>query len=121
MEGASVSLTIQAMTNGEYEMETKVRRKTKTVRTYTPAFGTRPIRSDFYEGTTRRGAPVKVNRARWALKAVPNAIIHMQLDTYRASLCEVYDESTGELHAQIKRGVNGNITIHYARPLREDM
>lgn len=96
-------------------------RRVRPLKHRVPAFGTRPIRSDFYEGVTRRGEPVRVNRARWALKAVPNAIIHMQLDTYRARLCEVYDESTGELHAQIKRGINGDITIHYARPIREDM
>lgn len=96
-------------------------KRLRPLKNRTPAFGTRPIRSDFYEKSIRRGETVRVNRARWALKAVPNAIIHMQLDTYRASLCEVWDESTGELHAQIKRDINGDITIHYARPLREDM
>lgn len=88
-------------------------------KTYIPAFGTRPIRSDFYAAANRRGNPVKINRGRWAENSVPNAIYHMQIDTYRARLCEVWDEKTGELYAQIKRDVNGNIHISYLREVKK--
>lgn len=91
-----------------------------SARAHLPAFGTRPIRSDFYASTQARGSPVKVNRGRWAIRSVPNAIMHMQLDTYQARLCEVWDETTGELHAQIKRSVNGDLTIHYGRKVVDD-
>lgn len=86
-----------------------------------PAFGTRPIRSDFY--TTLRGTRsslTRTNKARYAIKAVPNAVMHMQLDTYNARLCQVWDEQTGELHAVIKRGVTGEIVIHFMRQVRDD-
>lgn len=76
------------------------------------AFGTRPIRTDFFATQTRRKL-LRVNRARYAFNAVPNAITHMQINEYDAQLCEVYDERTGKLFAQIKRGVNGALHIAY--------
>lgn len=86
-----------------------------------PAYGTRPVRSDFY--TSARCSPkslVKTNRGRWAIKSVPNAIMHMQLDTYGARLCEVWDERQGTLYAQIKRDVTGNLSIHYLSTVLDD-
>ncbi|HRI75154.1 MAG TPA: hypothetical protein PLB31_11845 [Fimbriimonadaceae bacterium] len=51
---------------------------------------------------------------------MPNAIMHMQLDTYGARLCEVWDERQGTLYAQIKRDVQGNLSIHYLSPVLDD-
>lgn len=82
-----------------------------------PAFGTRPIRTEYYAATTRRQL-IKTTHARWATKAVPNAVFHMQFNEYDAQLCEVWDCETGELHAQIKRDVNGNIRIVFLREVR---
>lgn len=88
-------------------------------RTNAPAFGTRPIRSEFFEGARRNRNPVKVNRGRWALTAVPNAVMHMQLDTYGARLCEVWDERTGELYAQVRRKVTGELEIVFMKQPEE--
>jgi len=86
-----------------------------------PAYGTRPVRSDFYATTrARSSALTKTNRGRWAIKSVPNAIMHMQLDTYGARLCEVWDERHGHLYAQIKRDVLGNLSITYLSPVLDD-
>jgi hypothetical protein len=61
----------------------------------------------------------KVTRACYAATAVPNAIMHMQMDDYTATCCEVWDEVNGELHAVIKRNVKGNISIVFSRiPMR---
>lgn len=52
-----------------------------------PAYGTRPIRSDFYTDPRAYAKTLcKTNRGRWAIKSVPNAIMHMQLDTYGVRL-----------------------------------
>lgn len=75
----------------------------------------RPIVSQYLHGHKE----VKVTRAKYATKAVPNAVMHMQLDDYQAFTCQVWDEATGELHAVIKRGVKGNINILFSRtPIR---
>jgi len=61
----------------------------------------------------------KVTRAKYASKAVPNAVMHMQMDDYAAMTCQVWDEATGELHAVIKRSVKGSINILFSRtPVR---
>jgi hypothetical protein len=61
----------------------------------------------------------RVTRAKYASKAVPNAVMHMQMDDYQANVCQVWDESTGELHAVIKRNVKGAIYILFSRtPVR---
>lgn len=86
-----------------------------------PAYGTRPVRSDFYASArASAGSLCKTNRGRWAIKSVPNAIRHMQLDTYGARLCEVWDERQGHLYAQIKRDLQGNLSITYLSPVLDD-
>ena len=55
----------------------------------------------------------KITRAKYASRAVPNAVMHMQFNDYDALVCQVTDESTGELYAVIKRSVKGNINILY--------
>lgn len=63
---------------------------------------------------------VKLTRAKYVSNAVPNAVMHMQLDDYDAFTCQIWDEATGELHAVIKRNVKGNLNILFSRvPLRE--
>lgn len=85
-------------------------------KTRIPAFGTRPIKTRYYRG---KHTPVKETSARWANKAVPNAIAHMQVNEYDATSCEVWDDDTGELHAVIKRSIKGNIEIvFHRRPVR---
>lgn len=85
----------------------------------------RPIRSVYY--SDRQGRVVeKVNRSAHARTAVPNAIGHMQLDHYGAMLCEVYDDTTAELHAVIRRDFKRGkgkpkIEILYSRPVTIDM
>ena len=71
-------------------------------------------------GQARAGSLCKTNRGRWAIKSVPNAIMHMQLDTYGARLCEVWDERQGHLYAQIKRDLQGNLSITYLSPVLDD-
>lgn len=62
-----------------------------------------------------RGELLKVNRASDPNRAVPNCIAHMQINKYGASIAEVWDTETSELHAVIRRSMNGNINIVYRR------
>lgn len=77
-----------------------------------------PIRTVFY----RKADVVKINHAMRADNSVPNAIRHMQINQYDATHCEVYDSTTGELHAVIKAHIGSNrIEILYKREVREGM
>lgn len=61
----------------------------------------------------------QVTRAKYASRAVPNAVMHMQMNDYGALTCQIWDEATGELHALVKRDLKGNITILFSRtPVR---
>lgn len=67
----------------------------------------------------RRGEDPKITRSGNANRAVATCILHMQINQYGSHIAEVYDDDTGELHAQIKRSVSGTITIVYSRdPLK---
>lgn len=66
----------------------------------------------------RRNEPPKITRALNANRAVATAVAHMQINQYGSHLCEVYDSETGELHAIIKRSVNGRLTIDFQRDPR---
>ncbi len=72
----------------------------------------RPIRSVYYSDLSARTVE-KVNRGAHARSAVPRAVDHMQVNHYAAALCEVYDDTTGELHAVI---LPGCCTAVYGRP-----
>lgn len=75
----------------------------------------RPIRSQYLHGH----AEVKVTRAKYASTAVPAAVMHMQMDDYDAFTCQVWDDSTGKLHAVIKRSVKGDLKVLFeAKPIR---
>lgn len=70
------------------------------------------IRTDFYRGHKI----IRVNHAKWASKAVPHAVEHMQSGRYDASHCEVYDTATGELHAVLRMPKGGmELVIIYKR------
>jgi hypothetical protein len=58
---------------------------------------------------------VRTNSSSNANRAVAACIMHMQVNDYGAMLAEVWDDDTGELHAVIKRRINGDIHILYKR------
>lgn len=64
---------------------------------------------------------VRVNHAGSALRAVPLAVGHMQLNKYEATVAEVFDLQGGILHAVVKRSVNSNIEIVFKREIKEGM
>lgn len=75
----------------------------------------RPIRSVYYSDHRARHV-VKTSRGKYARTAVPRAVDRMQVNDYQAVLCEVYDDSSGVLHAVIKRSVDrGEIHILFQR------
>lgn len=77
------------------------------------------IKSVLYAGVSTFSQVEKINRAKYAFNAVPNAIAHMQTNAYSARLCEIYDERDGTLHAIIKRGIKGDITILFKRTVKQ--
>lgn len=66
-----------------------------------------------------RGRDPKVLRSKDANRAVAQCVAHMQINHYGSHVAEVFDDVTGELHAQIRRKVNGEIHIWYKRDPRE--
>lgn len=82
----------------------------------------RPIQTIFYQGSGRSEVVVQINRSRWANNAVAQAVKHMQVNEYDATVCEVFDTRTGTLHAVIRRYVGQNkIEILYKRKVKEGM
>lgn len=77
----------------------------------------RTIKTVFY----RVREVVKATHSSWANNAVPNAVGHMQVNQYDATHCEVYDTSSGELHAVIKRSITGDIHILFKREVKVGM
>lgn len=81
----------------------------------------RPVITTYYEDTKGKKL-IRANNAKWANRAVLNAINHMQLNHYGAAVAEVYDAVSAELHAIIVRRVTqGKIEIVYKREVKEDM
>lgn len=66
-----------------------------------------------------RSELVKVTHASHPNKAVANAVTHMQINEYGATVCQVDNTQTGMLHAEVKRNMNGNIYISYKRDPRD--
>lgn len=62
-----------------------------------------------------RGKEPKVTRSLDANRAVATCVLHMQINQYASHLAEVYDDDTGELHAVIKRSIQGQLHIAYNR------
>ena len=75
----------------------------------------RNIKTVYYSGVSKLSNVVKTTASTYAFNAVPNCIKHMQTNEYQATLCEVFDESNGQLHAVIKRNVRGEIHILFKR------
>lgn len=61
------------------------------------------------------GEPVHVNSSSNPNRAVAQCVAHMQVNHYGATVAEVYDDTSGALHAVVKRHVQGNINIAYKR------
>lgn len=76
----------------------------------------RTIQTTYYGGKS----VVKNNTAVHANTAVLRCVDHMQLDHYSASVAEVFDHTTGTLHAVIKRNIKG-IVIVFKREVVEGM
>lgn len=69
------------------------------------------IQTMYYRGKQE----IKINRAKHANSAVLRAVDHMQLNSYGATVAEVYDTETAELHAVITHNVAGRISIVFRR------
>lgn len=50
---------------------------------------------------------VKTTRAKHAASAASHCFDHMQRDHYAATLAEVFDEDSGDLHAVFRRAIGG--------------
>lgn len=74
----------------------------------------RQIKTKFYAGRDYAN-PVKINSSSDANTAVATCVLHMQINHYGATTAEVYDDSSGQLHAIVKRSINGQLTISYRR------
>jgi len=77
-----------------------------------------PIKTVYYADSRAREI-VRINHAGTAYRAVPLVIEHMQTNDYAAMLAECFDMATGELHAVIKRSVDGTITIVFKREVQK--
>lgn len=75
----------------------------------------RHIKTVYYSGVSHLSNVVKTTASAYAFNAVPNAVRHLQTNQYGATLCEVYDENNGVLHAVMKRNVRGEIHILFKR------
>lgn len=73
-----------------------------------------PIKTVYY-ADKRAKEIVRVNHAGTAFRAVPLVIEHMQANDYSAVLAECFDLNSGELHAVIRRSVDGEINIIFKR------
>jgi hypothetical protein len=73
------------------------------------------IKTVYYSGVSKLSNVVKTTASVYAFNAVPNAVRHLQTNEYGATLCEVYDENNGTLHAVMKRNVKGEIHILFKR------
>lgn len=73
------------------------------------------IKTTFYKGRTL----LKVNHAKYANAAVMRAVGHMQTNHYGATVAEVYDEYSGELHAVLTRSISG-MRIIFKRDVQDD-
>jgi hypothetical protein len=58
---------------------------------------------------------LKTNRSTDSNRAVAQAVLHMQVNHYGADVAQVYDDNSGELHAEVKRYKDGSIRITYRR------
>lgn len=74
----------------------------------------RTIRTEY----TFRGRTVKINKSSDPNRAVEKCVGYMQINAYGATVATVYDEATGEVHAEVKRSIQGTIKITFERDPR---
>lgn len=75
------------------------------------------IQTDYYDGKKL----VRSNHAKHPNSAVCLAVKHMQTRRYSATTCEVFDTSSGELHAVLKMPIaKDEILILYKREVKAD-
>lgn len=79
----------------------------------------RPVQTVYYFVE----AVVKINYAAHSNTAVLRAVDHMQLNHYGATVAEVFDNTTGTLHAVVTRSFElpGKIEIVFRREVQEGM
>ncbi len=78
---------------------------------------TLPIKTQYFVGTDQ----TQVNSSKDANRAVATCVYHMQINHYGADVAHVYDDHTGELHAEVKRWKAGDVHITYKRdPLKHE-
>jgi len=75
----------------------------------------RNIKTVYYSGVSKLSNVVKTTASMYAFNAVPNAIARLSDNQYNATLCEIYDETNGVLHAVIKRRVSGALEVLFKR------
>lgn len=76
----------------------------------------RQITTTFYRGKNL----VKTNHAAYPNRAVLRCVDNLQINHYEATHAEVYDCSNGQLHAVIKRSINGNLEVLFKREVKEE-
>ena len=60
----------------------------------------RTIRAVYYNG---KKDPIATNFGKWPRTMTLHAVDHLQLDSYGARACEIFDIETGTLHAVLTR------------------
>jgi hypothetical protein len=75
----------------------------------------RNIQTDYYFNDNL----IRSNFAKYASKAVPTAVNHMQLNHYGADVAEVHNNIVGKLHAVITYSVVGKMEIIFKRTVKE--
>jgi hypothetical protein len=70
---------------------------------------TRPIKTKYYAGKEL----LRTNSSTDANRAIAQCVYHMQVNHYGSNVAEVYDDTSGQLHAQVTLSPNGNVKIVY--------
>ena len=71
----------------------------------------RPIRAIYYDA---KKEVVRTNHGNWPRTMTLHVVDHLQLDEYGATVAEVFDITSGVLHAVVTRGVR-KVEIIYKR------
>jgi hypothetical protein len=77
----------------------------------------RNIKSVYYNHQMQA---IHINSSKHSNSAVERAVGHMQIDQYKAAICEVFDAMTGELHAVLTNKIRG-MEIVFKRDVKDGM
>lgn len=66
-----------------------------------------------------KGKKMKTLRSKDANRAVAQCVRHMIVNHYGSHLAEVYDDGTGELHAQLKLMKDGTLVVYMKRDAKQ--